>query len=49
MAIPIEVKDCVSEKISTLIDEGYPQEQAIAIAFSMCEGRSLDEALICAR
>jgi hypothetical protein len=32
---------CISDKIPTLLDEGYPQQQAIAIAISMCsEGRS---------
>lgn len=34
-------QECISEKIPTLLDEGYPQQQAIAIAISMCsEGRS---------
>lgn len=37
--------DCVSSKIPTLIDEGYPQDQAVAIAYSMCrEGKSMEEA-----
>ena len=37
--------DCVSSKIQTLIDEGYPQDQAVAIAYSMCrEGKSIEEA-----
>ena len=37
--------DCVSSKIPTLIDEGYPQDQAVAIAYSMCsEGKSIEEA-----
>ena len=27
---------CVSEKISKLISEGYPRNQAVAIAYSMC-------------
>ena len=32
---------CISDKIPSLLDEGYPQQQAIAIAISMCsEGRS---------
>lgn len=30
------VQDCVSEKIPQLISEGKPQEQAVAIAISMC-------------
>ena len=29
---------CVGEKISKLMSEGYPQDQAIAIAISMCDG-----------
>jgi HK97 family phage portal protein len=38
------LSDCVSEKIPTLIAEGYPQDQAVAIAYSMCaEGKTLDE------
>jgi hypothetical protein len=38
------LSDCVSEKIPTLIEEGYPQDQAVAIAYSMCaEGKTLDE------
>ncbi len=42
-----EVDDCVSSKIPKLIDEGYPQDQAIAIAYSMCaEGKSASEAAI---
>ena len=36
--------DCVSEKIPKLLDEGYEQDQAVAIAYSMCtEGKSLDQ------
>lgn len=39
------LSDCVSEKIPKLLDEGYPQDQAVAIAYSMCsEGKSMDEA-----
>jgi len=30
-------EDCVSDKIRTLLDEGYEQEQAVAIAISMCD------------
>lgn len=30
------VQDCVSEKIPKLIQEGKPQDQAVAIAISMC-------------
>lgn len=39
------LSDCVSEKIPKLLDEGYPQDQAVAIAYSMCrDGKSLEEA-----
>lgn len=39
------ISDCVSEKIPKLLDEGYPQDQAVAIAYSMCrEGKSASEA-----
>lgn len=39
------LSDCVSEKIRKLLDEGYPQDQAVAIAYSMCsEGKSLEDA-----
>lgn len=38
--------DCVSEKIPTLIAEGYEQDQAVAIAYSMCsEGKTLEDIL----
>jgi len=38
--------DCVSEKITTLITEGYEQDQAVAIAYSMCrEGKTLEDIL----
>jgi HK97 family phage portal protein len=38
--------DCVSDKIPKLIDEGYPQDQAVAIAYSMCsEGKSIEAAI----
>ena len=38
--------DCVSGKIQTLLAEGYPQDQAVAIAYSMCrEGKSADEVI----
>ena len=33
------IQDCVSRKIEILIREGKSQEQAAAIAFSLCEGR----------
>ncbi len=33
------LQDCVSRKIEILIREGKSQEQAAAIAFSLCEGR----------
>jgi len=38
-AAPAEQKsdDCVSRKVRTLLAEGYEQEQAVAIAISMCE------------
>ena len=44
---PLERKDalseCVAGKIPTLLDEGYPEDQAVAIAYSMCrEGKSLE-------
>jgi len=39
------LSDCVSEKIPKLIDEGYPQDQAVAIAYSMCSGKSLEDAV----
>lgn len=40
------LSDCVSEKIPKLIDEGYPQDQAVAIAYSMCsEGKSFEDAI----
>lgn len=38
----IEIKDCVSDKIPILMNEGMEQEQAIAAAYSMCEGRALE-------
>ena len=39
--------DCVSSKIPKLLDEGFPQDQAVAIAYSMCsEGKSASEAAI---
>ena len=37
--------DCVSEKIPKLLDEGYPQDQAVAIAYSMCQGKGLEESI----
>jgi len=37
--------DCVSAKISTLVGEGYPEDQAIAIAYSMCQGKGLEESI----
>jgi len=38
------LSDCVSEKIPKLIAEGYPQDQAVSIAYSMCaEGKTIDE------
>jgi len=38
--------DCVGDKISTLIGEGYAQDQAVAIAISMCGGKSFDDAML---
>ena len=35
-----QADDCVSEKIRTLLDEGYPQDQAVAIAIDYCEGKA---------
>jgi len=36
------LQECVSKKIPKLIDEGYPETQSQAIAYSMCgEGKSL--------
>jgi hypothetical protein len=37
-------EDCVSQNISTLMGEGYPRDQAIAIAISVCEGKSWSDA-----
>lgn len=40
------LSDCVSAKIPKLMDEGYPQDQAVAIAYSMCaEGKGLEDSL----
>jgi hypothetical protein len=36
--------DCISNNIATLLDEGYPRDQAIAIAISVCEGKAWSEA-----
>ncbi|MFZ9375148.1 MAG: phage minor head protein, partial [Burkholderiaceae bacterium] len=38
--------DCVGEKVPVLMAEGYPQEQAVAIAISMCEGKGMEAALL---
>lgn len=39
------LSDCVSEKIRKLLDEGYEQDQSVAIAYSMCsEGKSIEDA-----
>ena len=35
-----QADDCVSEKIRTLMAEGYPQDQAVAIAIDYCEGKA---------
>ena len=37
-------EDCISNNVRTLMAEGYPQDQAIAIAISVCEGKSWSEA-----
>lgn len=37
-----EAQEFISKKIKTLMDEGYPQEQAIAIAYSMARERGFD-------
>jgi len=41
--IQLSEKDAVSEKIAKLIDEGYPQEQAVAIASQMERDGKLSE------
>ena len=33
-------RECVSQKIGILRKEGYPQRQAVAIAYKMCEADS---------
>jgi HK97 family phage portal protein len=39
------LSDCVSDKIRKLLDEGYEQDQAVSIAYSMCsEGKSIEDA-----
>jgi len=35
-----QADDCVSAKIRTLMDEGYPQEQAVAIAIDYCQSKT---------
>ena len=37
--------DCVSDKVGKLIGEGYEQDQAVAIAYSMCGGKGLEESI----
>ena len=39
------IGDCVSDKVGKLIDEGYEQDQAVAIAYSMCGGKGLEESI----
>jgi prohead serine protease len=40
-----DVESCVSDKIPKLLDEGYPHDQAVAIAYSMCrDGKSESDA-----
>ena len=36
-----KLRKCVSNKIGILRHEGYPQKQAIAIAYSMCQKEQL--------
>jgi HK97 family phage portal protein len=38
-----EGDDCVRDKVRTLIREGYDREQAVAIAYSMCGEKALDD------
>lgn len=38
--ISSEAQDCVAEKIPKLLEEGKSQEEAVAIAMSMCEQKS---------
>lgn len=40
--MPSPFKGCVEDKIPKLINEGYPQDQAVAIAYSMCSGKAFD-------
>lgn len=35
-----DLDDCVSSKIPKLIEEGYPQDQAVAIAIDYCESKA---------
>ena len=35
-----QADDCVSEKVRTLMAEGYPQDQAVAIAIDYCEDKA---------
>jgi HK97 family phage portal protein len=37
-------EDCVSNNVRTLMGEGYPQDQAVAIAINVCEGKTWSEA-----
>tara|TARA_Y100001973_G_scaffold68636_1_gene100169 strand:- start:2359 stop:5208 length:2850 start_codon:yes stop_codon:yes gene_type:complete len=36
--------DCISDKVSILIEEGYSEEQATAIAYRMCENTNKQQA-----
>jgi len=38
-----EGDDCVRDKVRTLIREGYEREQAVAIAYSMCGEKAIDD------
>ena len=35
-----QADDCVSDKVRTLMAEGYPQDQAVAIAIDYCENKA---------
>jgi HK97 family phage portal protein len=37
--------ECVARGIPQLVAEGYSSEQAVAIAYSMCQGKGLEEAI----
>ena len=37
--------ECVSRGIAQLVAEGYEREQAVAVAYSMCQGKGLEESI----